>query len=122
MKQDVNEETLLDLFKETEMRQDERETYESFISQCANAQTFLLLTDNCGEIVLDKLLLQQLRKRFPQLEITVMVRGDEAVNDATMEDAEYVDTLLIENLVPHQKNENTIDLKIRIDENNILAA
>ena len=40
----------------------------------------------------------------------------------SMDDAEYVDTLLIENLVPHEKNENTINLKIRIDENNILSA
>ena len=40
----------------------------------------------------------------------------------SMDDAEYVDTLLIENLVPHQKNENTIELKIRIDENNVLSA
>lgn len=88
--QDVNEETFLELFKETEMRPDERQTYESFINQCAKATSFLLLTDNCGEIVLDKLMLRQLKKRFPNLDITVMVRGGEVSNDATLEDAEYV--------------------------------
>ena len=39
-----------------------------------------------------------------------------------MEDAEYVDTLLIENLVPHPKQENTLNLNISLDENNMLSA
>ena len=40
----------------------------------------------------------------------------------TMEDAEYVDTLMIENLVPHPKQQNTLNLKIDLDENNMLHA
>ena len=40
----------------------------------------------------------------------------------SMEDAEYVDTLLIENLVPHPKQENTLNLNINLDENNMLSA
>ena len=51
---------------------------------------FLLLTDNCGEIVLDKLLLEQIAKRFPYLTIKALVRGGEVLNDATREDAVYV--------------------------------
>ena len=39
---------------------------------------------------MDKLFLEQLRKRFPELSITIMVRGAEVINDATLEDAEYV--------------------------------
>ena len=88
--QNVEEKTFLELFQDTEMREDEKETYESFCKQCAAAKNFLLLTDNCGEIVLDKLFLRQLKKRFPHLNITVMVRGGEVSNDATMEDAKYV--------------------------------
>lgn len=49
-----------------------------------------MITDNCGEIVLDKLFIEQLRKRFPELEIKIMVRGSEVLNDATLEDACYV--------------------------------
>lgn len=53
----------------------------------ASAKKLLYLTDNCGEIVLDKLLIQLLKKRYPQLSITVMVRGEAVLNDASMEDA-----------------------------------
>ena len=31
-----------------------------------------------------------LKKRFPHLSVKAMVRGEEVLNDATMEDAEYV--------------------------------
>ncbi|SDB57396.1 hypothetical protein SAMN02910298_02958 [Pseudobutyrivibrio sp. YE44] len=88
--QNVEESTFLELFNTIKMREDELKTYESFCKQCTNGNKFLLLTDNCGEIVLDKLMLRQLQKRFPQLEISVMVRGGEVSNDATMDDAIYV--------------------------------
>lgn len=45
------------------------------------------LLDNCGEIVLDKLLIRLLQVLYPNLKITAVVRGGEVVNDATMEDA-----------------------------------
>lgn len=51
------------------------------------AKRIVLLTDNCGEIVLDKLLLQVIQKLYPQIAITIMVRGGEVLNDATMKDA-----------------------------------
>ena len=48
------------------------------------------ITDNCGEIVTDKLLISVLRDINPGLHVTVIVRGRPAVNDATMEDARQV--------------------------------
>ena len=86
----VDEKTFLSLFDDVGVHQRDRKAVESFIRQCSQAKTFLLITDNCGEIVLDKLFLEQLKKRFPDLKITVMVRGKEVINDATREDAEYV--------------------------------
>ena len=50
----------------------------------------LYLCDNCGEIVLDKLLILQLQKHFPHLQIAVMVRGGEVLNDATMRDVRQI--------------------------------
>jgi uncharacterized protein with ATP-grasp and redox domains len=50
---------------------------DSFIRQCETAKSFLLLADDCGEIVLDKLFIEQLLSRFPHLEAKVMVRGGE---------------------------------------------
>ncbi len=86
----IDSDEFLALFHNTEMRKDDRITYESFLRECADAETFLLICDNCGEIVLDKLMLEQLKKRFPQLTVRAMVRGGEVLNDATADDARYV--------------------------------
>jgi len=72
------------------MRREDEEAYRSLVSQLDIAHTLLLITDNCGEIVLDKLFLEQIRSIYPELEITVLVRGAEVLNDATAEDASYV--------------------------------
>ena len=86
----IDNDEFLSLFHDTEMREDDSITYESFLRECANADTFLLICDNCGEIVLDKLMLEQLKKRFPQLTVRAMVRGGDVLNDATSDDAQYV--------------------------------
>ena len=85
----IDSSEFLELFCNTDMREDDAATYESFLRECANAKTFLLICDNCGEIVLDKLMLEQLKKRFPQLKVRAMVRGGDVLNDATAEDAGY---------------------------------
>ena len=86
----VDRDEFLSLFSNTEMREDDRKTYETFLRECNDAKTFLLICDNCGEIVLDKLMLEQLKLRFPHLTVRAMVRGDNVLNDATAEDAKYV--------------------------------
>jgi uncharacterized protein with ATP-grasp and redox domains len=50
----------------------------------ADARTILYLTDNAGEIVLDRLLIE----RLPPGAVTVAVRSGPAINDALVEDAE----------------------------------
>ena len=86
----VDQNEFLSLFSNTEMREDDRLTYDSFLCACEKGKSFLLVCDNCGEIVLDKLLLEQIAKRFPQLSMRALVRGGEVLNDATAEDAVYV--------------------------------
>jgi uncharacterized protein with ATP-grasp and redox domains len=44
------------------------------------------LTDNCGEVVLDQILLEELRSRGCQ--VTLVVKGDPILTDATMADVE----------------------------------
>lgn len=51
------------------------------------AKKLVILTDNCGEIVFDKVLIKVLKAFYPSLEITAIVRGLPALNDATLEDA-----------------------------------
>lgn len=61
--------------------------YENFRTDLARSDNLIYIMDNCGEIVLDKLVIQELKKQYPHLHIMAMVRGKDAVNDATMEDA-----------------------------------
>ena len=56
----------------------------------SNAKTLLYLGDNCGEIVIDKLLIQKIKQIYPNLNVTYGVRGQAIVNDVTLEDAKDV--------------------------------
>ena len=87
---DVDEEVFVSLFEKEQLSPADQKVMDSFLRQCEKAKTFLLVTDNCGEIVVDKLFLEQLHHRFPDLKINILVRGEEVLNDATQEDAEYV--------------------------------
>lgn len=49
-----------------------------------HAGDILYLTDNAGEIIFDRLLIEEM----PTDRITLVVRGGPAINDATLEDAE----------------------------------
>jgi len=55
-----------------------------------NAHFLLYLGDNCGEICLDRLLIQKIKELFPHLHIEFAVRGSAVVNDSIAEDAYYV--------------------------------
>lgn len=85
----VDEQTFLRLFENVKASEHDAAVLESLFRQCEDAKSFLLIADNCGEIVLDKLFLSELKHCFPDLDISVMVRGGEVLNDATVEDAEY---------------------------------
>ena len=54
------------------------------------AKRIVYLTDNCGEIVTDKVLLRVIRRMNPDAELIAMVRGMDVLNDATRVDAEQV--------------------------------
>lgn len=66
------------------------EVYAALRSDLARAGRVLYLTDNAGEIVLDKLLIGQLQAQYPDAAITVLVRGAPILNDATLDDAHDV--------------------------------
>ena len=46
----------------------------------------LLFTDNCGEIVFDKIFCRELKKFNPNISLTVVVKGEPIISDATLED------------------------------------
>lgn len=66
-----------------------------FAQAVEEAEDILYLADNAGEIVFDRLLLEQL----PCQKVTVAVRGQPVINDATMADAEYVGLPTIVNII-----------------------
>ena len=61
--------------------------FRRFESEIKNFETIVYLTDNCGEIVLDKLLIKQILKINSNARINVIVRGGPVLNDCTMDDA-----------------------------------
>ncbi len=63
--------------------------YELLRTQLAGATNVLILADNAGEIVFDRLLAEELTRLGKH--VTVAVRGAPTLNDATLEDAMEVD-------------------------------
>lgn len=84
---DVNSEKLMELLSQAKDQTIDEQIFEELMQDLTSAKNMVLLTDNCGEIVLDKLLIRTIMSQFPDLLIHVIVRGGHALNDATMEDA-----------------------------------
>lgn len=61
--------------------------YAPFREKLNHASSLLYLGDNSGEIVFDTLVIEQLKKQFPKLSITFVVKQRPIINDALMEDA-----------------------------------
>ena len=70
--------------------------FAEFVRQCdelkkkSDPAKLLYLCDNAGEIVFDRLFIEELKRQYPELQITAVVRGIPVLNDATMEDARTV--------------------------------
>ena len=88
--ENVNMNTFEELLKKAEEESVCEEEYQKFRDDLASAKTLAYLTDNCGEIVLDKIFIRHIKEAYPDLNITVIVRGENVINDATMTDAEEV--------------------------------
>ncbi|MDR1484296.1 MAG: ARMT1-like domain-containing protein [Planctomycetaceae bacterium] len=72
---------------ETAMRKPIDGDVDKFIGCIKNAKHILYLLDNSGEIVCDRVLIEELLRFFPAVKITAVVRGAAVLNDATIEDA-----------------------------------
>ncbi len=81
----------LDRMLETALEMElDPENYKSFCRDLERGGKLLYLTDNAGEIGFDRLLAEEIRRKYPRMEITFCVRGGPASNDATREDAQAV--------------------------------
>lgn len=87
---EVKEEKLNELLdKRTGIKLDAAELM-NLRNELGCAKRLVYITDNAGEIVLDKLFIRVLKDLYPDLEIAVLVRGFPVINDATRADAAYI--------------------------------
>ena len=77
------------------------EEFSNLTADLKKAKHLLYITDNCGEIVADKLFIKEIMKEFPHLSVKALVRGKEVLNDATMDDAKDVGLDLIVPVIPN---------------------
>ncbi|HWQ97573.1 MAG TPA: ARMT1-like domain-containing protein [Clostridia bacterium] len=59
-------------------------------SALTGAKTMLYLGDNAGEIVFDKLLIEQIKSLYPAVAISFVVKGSPVLNDVTLAEANEV--------------------------------
>ena len=86
----VSFEKLDQMLREALNMQLDMAVYEALRQDLQKGRKLLYLTDNAGEIGMDRIFAQQIHKAYPHLEITFCVRGGLTVNDATREDAAFV--------------------------------
>ena len=66
------------------------EELKPFREDLERAKSLLIIGDNAGEIVFDIVLVETLHRLYPDLHVIYGVRGGNAQNDATREDAAFV--------------------------------
>lgn len=86
----VNESTFEKLLEKAASESVDQTEYAYFRTDLTHAKKLVYLTDNCGEVVLDKIFIKCLQRTYPNLKLHVIVRGFNTLNDATMEDADEV--------------------------------
>jgi uncharacterized protein with ATP-grasp and redox domains len=91
---------LNDIFEEIvskDLGYDDSDEVKKILSKSKNV---VLFTDNCGEIVFDKILCREIKIFNPEIFLTLVVKGEKILSDATLEDAkelgmdEVVDEIL----------------------------
>jgi len=93
-------ELLLDTFEKSIEEGLGYDDYDKLKKLLSKSKRVLLFTDNCGEVVFDKILCRELKKAYPKINLTLVVKGEKILSDATMEDAidlgfdEVVDKIL----------------------------
>lgn len=90
IKSEISKESVLKHIDEVENTNLEIDDSKELYEILKNSKTLLYLGDNCGEIVFDKIFVEEIRKEFPNLKIKFAVRGKPVINDATMEDAHNI--------------------------------
>jgi len=84
-------ELLDEIFEETFVEDLGHDDTEEIKKILAKSKNVILFTDNCGEIVFDEILCRELKKFNPSIFLTVVVKGEPIISDATIKDAEELE-------------------------------
>lgn len=84
-------ERLGEIFEETFVEDLGHDDTDEIKEILAKSKRVILFTDNCGEIVFDKILCKELKKFNPDIFLTVVVKGEPIISDATIKDVEELE-------------------------------
>ncbi|MBN1412367.1 MAG: DUF89 family protein [Spirochaetales bacterium] len=87
---DLNKEIRAVLNSEEKTLEKEKNIYfnfDGFRDSLEKAKSVFYLADNAGELVFDRILIEEIRDMYPDIKIFCAVRGYPAINDCLMQDA-----------------------------------
>lgn len=84
---DLDGNCLEQIFASAEKAEPDKTCVELLKDKLKAGESVCYLLDNCGEIVLDKILIRTISKLYPDVKVTAVVRGAPVINDVTEEDA-----------------------------------
>ena len=87
---EVTEEGALRLLDEASNREIDAAELGHMREDLARGGELVFVHDNCGEVALDKLLIETIRELYPDIHAVSLIRTRPVVNDVTWEDAEQV--------------------------------
>ena len=83
-----NPESLSEIFEKTFAEDLGHDDSDEIKKLLLKSKRVLLFTDNCGEIVFDKILCRELKKFNQDIFLTIVVKGEPIISDATIKDVE----------------------------------
>jgi len=86
----IDPDEALRMLDEAAERHVDPEEYACLRADLEKGGEVLFLHDNCGEVVLDMLLIETIQKLYPEKKVVSVVRGGPILNDATIEDAREI--------------------------------
>lgn len=98
---EVSEDQLMQLLSSASTYQLDRAEYDVLQHELRAGKRCVILHDNCGEVVLDKLMIEQIRRRYPDVCVTSIVRGSNILNDVTLADAMQVGLQDVAEVIPN---------------------
>jgi uncharacterized protein with ATP-grasp and redox domains len=72
--------------------------FREFESALQTAKTLLYILDNAGEVVFDLIFMREIKKKYPQIEISAAYRSRPMINDVTEKDLASIEPRLCEGI------------------------